>query len=332
MDAAAREAVRRSKAAGEPDLEMNDVLAAMASTLIKEGAYQYHVAVVPDPTPKSQETAEKKPPRGVFYRNTSTFTTPMPSRVLPKRCTCQYLCTGAPAAIKCLSCAMYDPKGVGFFCKMCFDARHPWYRVDHMSLDISLDESIEHTIKVAHRRAEMIRFEREGVDLLDSVKSLAPALDYVGDDFKVESQLKTAGHTATKLEDRIHAFRRSLRDDVRSAGVRVPPNQDEAAILLCRIYRGWRARKSLSLFFLQQLRKVPHPETGKPAFIDTRTQAVLSRKPVLLLHAHAPYVQLHESHPKFTAPPLARSQTESAIVATTTSTTASPQRRSVSRK
>ena len=226
--------------------------------------------------------------------------------------------------IKCLSCAMYDPKAVGFFCQLCYDARHPWYRMDHMSIDISLDESIEYTIKVAHRRAEMMRFERDGTDLLASVKTLAPVLDYVGDDLKVEHQLKTAGHTASKLETRIHEFRRSLRQDVRRQGLSVAPNPDEASLLLARVFRGWRVRKSLSMHFLQRLRRVRHPDgSAKAAYLDTRTQRVLAGKPVLLLHAHAPYVQLHESHPSFKAAPssapapdvtaLSRAQTEPAL-------------------
>jgi len=303
MDAAARDALKRSKAAGEAELDVNDVLEAMASTLVKKGQYVYHVDVQPDPLPKSQETAEKAPPRGVFYRNTSTFATQLPPPVLPKRCSCQYLCTGAKAVVKCLSCAMYDPKRVGFFCKLCYDARHPWYRVDHVYIDISLDESIDYAIKVAHRRAEMIRFERDGTDLLGKVKALGPVMAYVADDFKVESQLKTAGHTATKLETRINAFRRSLRDDVRKGGVKVPPNADEAAILLCKTFRGWAVRRSLSGHFLQRLRQIKHPTSGKNVYLDTKTNAVIENKPWQLLHTHRAYVQLHESHPQYTPPP-----------------------------
>jgi hypothetical protein len=292
MDAAARDAVRRQKAAGEPDLEINDVLASMAQTLVKQGTYTYHVEVQADPVPKNHDIAEnKKPPKEVFYRKTALFATPLPGRIYPKRCTCQYLCKGAPAVFKCLSCAMYDPKGVGFFCPMCYESRHPWYRSPHVVIDISLDESIEHTLRVAHNRAEMIRFERDGTDLLDVVQGLEPMLNYVGDDFKVETQMKTAGHTATKLEERIHAFRRSMRDDLRRQGLRVSMNPDEAAIMLARVYKGWRVRKGLSLHFLHRLRRVKE-SGGATAFLDTQHGTVQRSRPRFLLLSHLPFVQL----------------------------------------
>lgn len=294
MDAASRDALKRAKAAGEAELEMNDVLAAMASTLVKQSAHVYHVEMVPDPLPRNQDTVDKKPPKEVFYRKTSTFATELPSAVLPKRCTCQYLCTGAPATIKCLSCVMYDPKGVGFFCKLCYDARHPWYRVPHMFIDISLDESIEHTLRVAHRRAEMIRFERDGTDLLDNVKSLGPVLQFVGDDFKVDSQLKSAGHMATKLEDRIRNFRREMRRDVRRKGLSVPFNEDEAAIVIGKYYRRWRVRMWHSVHYINRLRRIKN-SIGALTYYDTKTNSVLMKRPSFLLQSHIKYVQSHQA-------------------------------------
>ena len=61
-----------------------------------------------------------KPPKEIFYRNSVTFMTVLPPPTMPKRCSCVYLCTGAKATIKCLSCAIYDPYRVGYFCDACF--------------------------------------------------------------------------------------------------------------------------------------------------------------------------------------------------------------------
>ena len=61
-----------------------------------------------------------KPPKEIFYRNSVTFMTVLPPPTVPKRCSCVYLCTGAKATIKCLSCAIYDPNRVGYFCDACF--------------------------------------------------------------------------------------------------------------------------------------------------------------------------------------------------------------------
>lgn len=302
MDAAARAAVKRAKAAGEAEMEITDVLSAMAQTLIKKGAYTYHVPVVADP-PVKVYAEDKKPPREIFYRQTVTFATKLPPPVLPKRCTCQYLCTGAPARIKCLSCVMYDPKGVGFFCQLCFDARHPWYRVSHHFIDIEKDESIAHTIKVGHRRAEMIRFERDGVDLLERVRQLGPKLDYVADDFQVEHNLKTSGHMAEDLEAKIHRLRREIRGDCRRKGLTgLPLSADEASVLLGRFWRGWRVRRNFSILMLARLRRVGSTKatgggsSGKTrvSFIDIRDGRTSACKPRMLLQSHVKYVQAHD--------------------------------------
>lgn len=287
MDAAARASLKRQKAAGEAELEMADVLKAMSQTLIKEGAIVYHVPQTEDPPTKSY-AEDRKPPREIFYRQTTTFSTQLPPAVLPKRCTCQYLCTGAPAEYKCLSCVMYDPKGVGFFCKLCFEARHPWYRIGHMYIDIDRDESIAHTIKVGHRRAEMIRYEREGVDLLQRVVDMGPKMQYIADDVKVEGQLKSAGHKAQALEARIHALRRDIRNDCRSKGlVGLALNSDEAALLLGKMWRGWRIRRNLSIIFVSRLRRLASGD-----YLDTADGGrVLKTPPRLLLQSHVKYIQ-----------------------------------------
>lgn len=44
-----------------------------------------------------------------------------------------------------------------------YTARHPWYRVDHVSTPIQNDEEIEFTRKIAKTGAELMRCEREGV-------------------------------------------------------------------------------------------------------------------------------------------------------------------------
>jgi len=129
----------------EHDIEPEDIFAAMAESLVETESL-FRVKQMPDPADKTH--IRLKPPREIFYRNTLTYTTKLPPPPVPKRCTCLYLCTGAVATIKCLSCTIYDVKKLGYFCKLCFDARHPWYRVPHIFADIDQDENIEYTLKV----------------------------------------------------------------------------------------------------------------------------------------------------------------------------------------
>ena len=138
----------------EEIVEVYDVFAAMAESLV-ESQVLFQVPNVPDQVVPINIGG--RPPREFFYRNTATYTTQLPPAILPKRCSCKFLCTGAAATIKCYSCSIFDPTGTGFFCDLCFQNRHPWYRVPHTFASIDEDENIEYTLKVAERRAQAAR-------------------------------------------------------------------------------------------------------------------------------------------------------------------------------
>jgi len=283
MDAAARAAINKSKAGQEADLFPNDILKAMASCLVQDNSAIYNVADIPDREPPVLETI-KKPPKEIFYRKTQLFTTRIPDEVGPRRCTCKYLCHGAPAAIKCLSCVMYDPKGLGFFCKICFDARHPWYRVPHIFNDIEKDESVQHTLKVSHRRAEMVRFEREGQQELEMLLANKPKLDYIADDLKMAFGLKEVGNRTTALEKKMRDYRKSLRADILSSPLRedasrypggvyrLPLSEDEAAVRLTKAYRGYKVRHVLSTFVMYRIVRGRDHKSGREFYYDKVTK------------------------------------------------------------
>jgi hypothetical protein len=298
MDAAARQALQRSKNAQEADLHPDDILRSMAACLVEDNSAIYHVTTLPDRHPPDI-VGIKKPPKEIFYRKTQLFATRIPDPVGPKRCTCKYLCHGAAAAIKCLSCVMYDPKGLGFFCKMCFDARHPWYRVPHIFNDIEKDESIEHTLKVSHRRAEMVRYEREGRDQLQLLLENKPKLDYVADDHRMTFGLKDIGARTIALENKMRDFRRNLRKDIlksplRDDAVKYPGgvykldlNEDEAAVIIAKLYRGYKVRHVLSTFVMQRIVRGQDHESGREFYYDKVTKKSSWKKPLLLLDTHA---------------------------------------------
>ncbi len=289
MDAAARAALQRSKAAQESELHPNDILKAMAACLVEDNSAVYQIAHIPDREPPVLETI-KKPPKEIFYRKTQLFATKIPDEVGPKRCTCQYLCTGAAATIKCLSCVLYDPKGLGFFCKMCFDARHPWYRVPHIFNDIETDESVQHTLKVSHRRAEMVRYERESHEQLKLLRENIPKLKYIADDIKVSNGLQSAGTRSVALEKHIREYRKVLRADILkmplSTPCSLPLSDEEAAIIIAKWYRGFKTRHILSLFVMNRIVKGHDHNSNREFFYDKVTKKSSWKKPLLLLDVH----------------------------------------------
>lgn len=241
----------------EHDVDPNDILQAMSQNLIETHAL-YQVPTMPD-----REVVVKtniKPPREIFYRQVAIFQTKLPKPVTPRRCTCLFLCTGAAAMVKCMTCSLYDTSGQGYFCDLCFHHRHPWYRVPHIFTRIEKDENVDYTLSVQHRKAEAIRYEQEGKDLMHKLQAQAAALREVADDEAVDQKLFNAGRTSQALEERLTEMRYRLRGDLRSQNeykqFPVPMDETEAAALLTRVFRGHLARKIVSLLFVERTVRV----------------------------------------------------------------------------
>lgn len=244
-----------------------------------------------------------RPPREVFYRNTLTFATKIPLAVSARRCTSQYVCHGAKATIKCMSCALYDPNGVGFFCELCFKAQHPWYRVPHVYMSINNEESVKHQLKVAHRIAEVTRYERESQDVLKKVENMKPNLTFVADDIQVEANIQVAGHKILNLEDKMREIRTGIRHEIRESAhtdilngnhVRKALNvlkkltsfDAEAIVSIQKTFRGYRLRKSISLSFIERLVRIWDPNQANEFFYDKVTSASSVTPTPLLMKMH----------------------------------------------
>jgi hypothetical protein len=139
----------------DPDLVgLDDVMGSMVESLLEqqpvafEAKYAYQDVEI-------DFKIGGKPPRDVFYRNTSRFLTNLPPAIPDKNCKCMYLCSGDLAAVKCFTCSMYDVQGSYVYCQRCFDHRHPWYRMPHIFTDIAHDENIGHSMIIANRIADV---------------------------------------------------------------------------------------------------------------------------------------------------------------------------------
>jgi len=202
-----------------------------------------------------------------------------------------------------MSCALYDPNGVGFFCDLCFKAQHPWYRVPHVYMSINNEEGVQHQLKVAHRIAEVTRYERESQDVLKKVESMKPNLTYVGDDFQVEANIQTAGHKMLKLEDKMREIRTDIRHEIRESAhadivngnnVRKAKNvlqkmstfDAEAILIIQKRFRGYHLRRTISLSFVDRIVRIWDPNQAKEFFYDKLTSASSVTPTPLLMKIH----------------------------------------------
>ena len=201
-------------------VRFDDMLAAMAESLVEtiagdSKALLFQVKDKPDVRHEfCVPVTARRPPREIFYRQTITYAQELPKQVGRLRCSCKYVCTGAVATIKCMSCKQYDPTGLGYFCELCFKQRHPWYRVPHIYIAIEAVENIEHSMQIGHQLAETARYQKDGQDLLNKVLGNNKNLQYLEDDSKVDSQLKSVGRKMVDLDQRIGKIQLRLRADV----------------------------------------------------------------------------------------------------------------------
>ena len=110
----------------------------------------------------------------------------------------------------------------------------------HIYAPIDKDENIQHTLKIQHRRAEAIRYEKEGLDLLEKMRSNKKKLDIVADDYNVDTKLRAAARKTLSLEEKMREMKKRLRDDIRLSGKELKMDEDEASVIIQRLYKGWR--------------------------------------------------------------------------------------------
>jgi hypothetical protein len=194
-------------------VDADDVLMAMADALMEKQPKPFK-PILKFNDEKIEFNLGGRPPREIFYRNTVTYMTKLPPPVPNKMCSVRYACMGNAATIKCHSCSIYDPSGTAFYCSQCFECCHPWYRVSHVYTTIEKDESIEHTLKIAHRVAEANRYEREGTDILHKLQKEKPKLAYIADDAELDKQLRNCGRRVLALEEHVQGIRKKIRDDI----------------------------------------------------------------------------------------------------------------------
>ena len=111
--------------------------------------------------PTNKNKPIERPPIDVYHRDLPLYRNPYPSSIQLKKCSCAYKCSLniAPAVINCYSCGSYEPEGTSYYCQECFDARHPWYRVQHYYSSIQYDDmDINYDIKKSRQSAEMSRY------------------------------------------------------------------------------------------------------------------------------------------------------------------------------
>jgi hypothetical protein len=215
---------------------MMDVLNAMSQSLfdVKEEDKK----VINADKKKFKIKTQGRPPKQIFYRDTIVIQSKAPPVHKRELCTTKFVCHGSLATIKCLTCAMTDPAGVGYYCNACFKQKHPWYRVEHIHTEIEESENIRNSQKLQDAQLERSRQLIDGQNTVGKIRDQISKLEIVSDDLKVDTEIRGVARRSVQLETKLAKLRRELRSDVRQRGGVITLNDDEAAVKVQRNYRG----------------------------------------------------------------------------------------------
>jgi hypothetical protein len=266
-----------------------DVLTAMAENLV-EDKYARIMDKVVDKS--NAENVYIKPPREIFYRKALTFVTSIPQPIKPRKCTFRVCCLGSIATRKCFSCTLFDPYGCGYYCDACFAKRHPWYRVPHMYTDISNDENVDYSLKLAHQSAVVARIENEGTQILNNISDQQSKLNVIRDDVVIDDKMRIVGRKATDISQRLARLRLGLR--AQREDKQIGDLWEEAVISVQRTYRGYRLRRVVSLLYAEKYFKVWDVGSGREYYYDKKTGASSWLPPRFLLKDDLEKLQFYE--------------------------------------
>lgn len=215
-----------------------DILNAMSQSLLD--VKEEEKKVVNADKKKFHIKTQGRPPKQIFYRDTIVCQSKPPPVHKKERCTTKFVCLGSLATIKCLTCAMTDPAGTGYYCDACFKHKHPWYRVEHIHTAIGESENIHNSQQLQDAQLERSRQLLDGHNTAGKIRNQISVLkDVVSDDLKVDTEIRSVARRSVQLENKLAKLRRELRSDVRNSGGVITLNDDEAAVKVQRVYRGY---------------------------------------------------------------------------------------------
>jgi hypothetical protein len=149
---------------------------------------------------------------------------------------------------------------------MCFDARHPWYRVHHIFTQIEQDEAIEINMKIMREEIDMRRYMNDGETLLHSVQRDLTRVECVVDDASLEDTLHSIGRKVVGIEDTLRRMRRAVRGELLEAGLdatRLAVTDEDRITSIQRVFRGHKVRRAVSRLLAERLLLVWDNSTGR---------------------------------------------------------------------
>jgi hypothetical protein len=126
-------------------------------------------------------------------------------------CSAKVCCNGAPAIIRCMSCAKLDPRRRGHYCQACFDRRHPPHRAKHAWMPIEKSEHLGRQLQHRNKVAEIEVFGDDVERLRRKVREQQEDAAEIGDPKRTVHLIRDADAKSQAVKVRVARLRRALR-------------------------------------------------------------------------------------------------------------------------
>jgi hypothetical protein len=126
-------------------------------------------------------------------------------------CSAKVRCNGAPALIRCMSCAKLDPRRRGHYCQLCFNARHPPHRAHHAWMPITKSEHLERQLKHRNKVASIEVFGDDVERLRREVTEERTMTEEIGHSQRSLHLIREADAKSHAVKVRVARLRRALR-------------------------------------------------------------------------------------------------------------------------
>ena len=155
----------------------------------------------------------------MFYEQ-SRFFFDAPREPMAPQCSCNMMCEAKKpnlASFKCHSCVKFDPKSKGWFCNVCFNKCHPWYREKHHFVPIAEDDDMEYDLVAQNYRAELDRTISGVKTLIQNMKDSTAICRNIDEDYKPDDMMKENAKRIEKATQRVWELKHFVRGQLLAA-------------------------------------------------------------------------------------------------------------------
>mmetsp|Transcript_11435 Transcript_11435/g.11079 ORF Transcript_11435/g.11079 Transcript_11435/m.11079 type:complete len:466 (-) Transcript_11435:73-1470(-) len=200
----------------ENTINISDMLLSMAECVI-ETPQNFTIPKIPDIKKPTSCFQPKKPPKEIFYSKNLLY---LEENVLEEKeikCHCSMKCTMDKAYYKCLSCALFDIDGNGYFCEKCFNHTHPWHRSIHIFIKLASDECLDYRLNIVNDNIKKERIKDSENSTLNIIHNNRKQLDNLNNnDAMIDRNMSMYGGRIMELERYIQKLRDGLNLDIKN--------------------------------------------------------------------------------------------------------------------